>query len=124
VYHYHFLINGQQFCDKSRSYQQYFFGCYNILKLSNSGIVDPCYTLEIPSPHNLQTPFPDEVVSSSISILELWEEWEHPSKLSDRFKLSEDEDQASKTCPEVEEPEDEGYYTIRRRGRSQNVAEK
>merc|ERR1712172_423410 len=34
VYHYHFLINGQQFCDKSRSYQQYFFGCYNLLKLS------------------------------------------------------------------------------------------
>ena len=53
-----------------------------------------------------------------------------------RFKLSEDEEPAAKTCPEVEEPEDEkaakmwpndveedeGYHTIRRRGRSQKVA--
>jgi len=56
--------------------------------------------------------------------LELWEEWEHPSNLSDRFKLSEDEEPAAKTCPEVEEPEDEGYHTIRRQGRSQNVVKK
>jgi len=90
-----------------------------------------------------------------------FKEWEHPSKLSDRFKLSEDEEPAAKTCqkveepkdeeaakmwpkdeeeaakmwPEVEEPEDEeaakmwpnkdeedeGYDTIRKRGRSQKV---
>merc|ERR1712181_86202 len=165
VYHYHFLINGQQFCDMSRSYQQYFFGCYNLLQLSNSGMVDPDYTLEKPSSNSSQTPFPDELVSSCISILELldgqFKEWEHPSKLSDRFKLSEDEEPAAKTCqkveepkdkeaakmwpkdeekaakmwPEVEEPEDEeaakmwpnkdeedeGYDTIRKRGKSQKV---
>jgi len=164
VYHYHFLINGQQFCDKSQSYQQYFFGCYNLLKLSNSGIVELNYTLEKPSPTD-STPFPDELVSSCISILELldqqFKDWEHPSKLSDRFKLSEDEEPAAKTCPKVEEPkdeeankrcpeveepkdqeaakmwpkedeeaakmwpskdeEDEGYDTIRKRGRSQKV---
>merc|ERR1719234_72717 len=78
VYHYHFLINGQQFCDKSQSYQQYFFGCYNLLKLSNSGIVELNYTLEKPSPTDS---FPDELVSSCISILELldekFKEWEH-----------------------------------------------
>merc|ERR1712172_311759 len=107
VYHYHFLINGQQFCDKSRSYQQYFFGCYNLLKLSNSGIVELNYTSEKPSTTEL-TPFPDELVSSCISILELldqqFKEWEHPSKLSDRFKLSEDQEPAAKRCPQVEEP--------------------
>merc|ERR1719376_1872760 len=165
VSHYHFLINGQQFCDKSQSYQQYFFGCYNLLKLSNSGIVELNYTMEKPSPTDL-TPFPDQLVSSCISILELldekFKEWEHPSNLSGRFKLSEDEEPAAKTCPEVEEPkdekaakmlpkdeeqaakmwpevdeaedeeaakmwpnkdeEDEGYDTIRKRGRSQKVA--
>jgi len=60
----------------------------------------------------------------------------HPSNLSDRFKLSEAEEPAAKMCPEVEEPEDEeaakmwpnkdeedeGYDTIRKRGRSQKVA--
>merc|ERR1712181_34412 len=157
VYHYNFLINGQQFCDKSRSYQQYFFGCYNLLKLSNSGIVELNYTLGKPSPtDSTQTPFPEELVSSCISILELldqqFKEWEHPSRLSDRFKLSEDEEQAAKMCPEFKEPkdeeaakmlprdekaedeedaakmwpnkdeEDEGYDTIRKRGKSQKVA--
>ena len=35
-------------------------------------------------------PFPDKMVSSCISVLELWEEqekaWEHPSKLSNRWR--------------------------------------
>merc|ERR1711971_474690 len=90
-----FPFKVEQFCDKSRSYQQYFFGCYNLLKLSNSGIVELNYTSEKPSTTEL-TPFPDELVSSCISILELldqqFKEWEHPSKLSDRFKLSEDQE--------------------------------
>jgi len=93
VYHYHFLINGQQFCDKSRFYQQYFFGCYNLLQLTDSGTVNPNFTLaEESSPNDLKRLFPDKLVSSCISILELWElqhkEWEHPCKLSDRFNLA------------------------------------
>merc|ERR1719357_2344989 len=111
IYHYHFMINGQQFCDKSRFYQQYLFGCYHLLQLTSSGIVNPLFKLETSAPLEKKMPlldeevsswtpfpdeevsswrpFPDKMVSSCISVLELWEEqqkaWEHPSKLSIRF---------------------------------------
>merc|ERR1719357_1417819 len=93
IYHYHFMINGQQFCDKSRFYQQYIFGCYHMLQLTSSGVVNPWFNLETSAPLDQKMPlldeeisswtpfsdkevsswrpFPDKMVSSCISVLEL-----------------------------------------------------
>ena len=107
-----------QFCDRSKPFQQYYFGCYNLLrvkltyykycstlypKVTGSGSVQLSFEIS-----KGKSTFPPKLVTSCVFILEQYEEqykeWAHPSVMADKFLSYNLEDRPDKSAMKIPHP--------------------